>query len=151
MAGLKMSVQSKAWFCHRLEHKVSRFIVAAFSVFFNKALFNCDDSPVVTFRTNVENHKQSHRESGSCKLYQHVACGAPQFMVDHRTFQNRILSGVYVHLWKPPKKPISDLYNCSLYMGKKKVLFWGIYERMFTCSLITHVHTTLDRYISDTF
>lgn len=50
-----------------------------FFFFFSKAWIHCEDSPVVTFRTNAQNHKHSHRAPGSRKLYRHTACRAFRF------------------------------------------------------------------------
>lgn len=143
MIGIKWQCNPKHGCCHQLGCKVSRF-AAAFSVFFFfsvKLEFTVRTLQLWpsglmhrTTSTAIE-----HLEVASCTGT--LPAGPFDFMVDHRTFQNWILSGVCVHLWEPPKKPISDLLHCSLYLGKNQVLFWGIYERVFTCSLITHVHT----------
>lgn len=80
MIGIKWQCNPKHGCCHQLGRKVSRF-AAVFSVFFffSKAWIHCEDPPVVTFRTNAQNHKHSHRAPGSRKLYRHIACRAFRF------------------------------------------------------------------------
>lgn len=94
MIGLKISVQSKVFFCHNLEPEVSSFILADFSGFVS---FFQDRSAV----PQVQPY-------GSWKL-QAVQVSYLQ------GFQDFILSGI--HIWNhiqceshPKKKPISNLY-----------------------------------------
>lgn len=73
-SSLKMSVQSKVCWCHKLGPEVSRFIVAVFSSFVSKAWIYCEYSLFMDFRTKAPFHKHSCNAPGSYKLYRHLTC-----------------------------------------------------------------------------
>lgn len=60
MTGLKISVLSKIFFCHKLVPEVSSFILVDFSGFVSLTEVYCED-----FRTEVQFHKYIHMAPGS--------------------------------------------------------------------------------------
>lgn len=143
MIGIKWQCNPKHGCCHQLGCKVSRF-AAAFSVFFFfsvKLEFTVRTLQLWpsglmhrTTSTAIE-----HLEVASCTGT--LPAGPFDFMVDHRTFQNWIRLESVSICENHQKSPFLTFCIVPCTRGKKQVLFWGIYERVFTCSLITHVHT----------